>query len=88
MRRSPRIVTLVGSSFMMSSIVYSPFGRRISLSGAYRIRGRLLLRGRAPRSGTLGSSSVGKMGAAATTEGRDLERRMGEPAIRAVPVAR
>lgn len=73
---------------MISSMVYSPFGRRISLSGAYSILGRLLLLGRAPRNGTLGSSSVGSMGAAATTEGRERERRMGEPAMRAVPVAK
>lgn len=52
------------------------------------MRGRLLLRGRVPRNGTFGSSSVGSMGAAATTEGRERERLMGEPAIRAVPVAK
>lgn len=52
------------------------------------MRGRLLLRGRAPRKGTLGSSSVGSIGAAATTEGRERERLIGEPAIKAVPVAR
>lgn len=52
------------------------------------MRGRLLLRGRVPRNGTFGSSSVGRMGAAATTEGRERERRIGEPAINAVPVAK
>lgn len=88
MRLRPRMVTLVGSSFIISSIVYSPLERNISLSGAYRIRGRLLLRGRAPRNGTLGNSSLGKIGAAATTDGRERERLMGEPAIKAVPVAR
>lgn len=88
MRLRPLIVTLVGSSFIISIILYSPFVRKISLSGAYKIRGRLLLRGRAPRKGTFGRSSVGSMGAAAITDGRERDRRMGEPAINAVPVAK